>query len=134
MIIAFTCGWIFSQIVKLIVGIFEKKGKVKFSDIVYYMTKSGGMPSGHTSSFMALSTVIYFIEGIDSPVFILAVCTMGIIIYDAVNVRYAVGEHGKIMNKIIADTKVHEEKVKIVEGHTVPQVIAGSGSLVIVGL
>lgn len=134
MILAFVCGWFFSQVVKLIVGFFEKRGKLKFSDVVYYMTKSGGMPSGHTASFMALTTVIYFLEGFNSPIFVLALCTMGIIVYDAVNVRYAVGEQGKVMNRIIIDTKIHEKKVKLVEGHTIPQVIAGGVLGLVIGV
>ena len=134
MLLAFGCGWLFSQIIKLIIEIVRRKGKIKPAELLYIFTKSGGMPSGHTASFMALSVIIYFLEGFNSPVFILAICTMAIIVYDALNVRYAVGEQGKVMNKIIANTKVHERDIKVVEGHTLPQAICGAILGVIIGV
>ena len=50
-----------------------------------------------------------------------------IFIYDAVNVRYAVGEHGKLLNEIAeSDKNPRTKPQKIVEGHTIPQVIVGA--------
>lgn len=124
--LAFVLGWFLAQFFKLIVGIVKKKGKISFADVTYYMFKSGGMPSGHTASFVALCTAMAFIYGVDNPVFALSVCTALIFIYDAVNVRYAVGEHGKLLNEIaVSDNNMKTKPQKIVEGHTVPQVIVG---------
>ena len=125
--LAFIVGWFFSQSAKLITALIQKKGKLTFSEIVYYMTKSGGMPSGHTASFVAFDTVLGLLYGFDTPVFALAVCMTIIIIYDAVNVRYAVGEHGRLLNEIaISDNNKKTNPQKIVEGHTVPQVTVGA--------
>ena len=93
-------GWFVAQLIKLITGIVVKKGKLTFAEAVHYFTKSGGMPSGHTASLVALSTAIALFYGLNNPVFALAVCTTALFIYDAVNVRYAVGEHGKLLNEI----------------------------------
>ena len=125
--LAFITGWFFSQSAKLVTAFVQKKGKLKFSDVAHYMTKSGGMPSGHTASFVAFDTVLGLMYGFDNPVFALAVCMTIIIIYDAVNVRYAVGEHGRLLNEIaISDNNDKTNPQKIVEGHTVPQVIVGA--------
>ena len=133
--LAFIAGWFFSQSAKLITGIVQKKGKIKFSDVVYYMTKSGGMPSGHTASFVAFDTILGLLYGFDTPFFALAVCMTIIIIYDAVNVRYAVGEHGRLLNEIaISDDNPKTNPQKIVEGHTIPQVIVGALLGVVIGV
>lgn len=125
--LAFALGWSVAQTLKLIGGCVKQKGKMTFADVRYYMFKSGGMPSGHTASFVALDTALALIFGWDTPVFALAVCVTLIIIYDAVNVRYAVGEHGKLLNEIAeSDNNPKTKPQKIVEGHTIPQVIVGA--------
>lgn len=125
--LAFLLGWLIAQTIKLAIGAVKKRGKMTFSDVRYYMFKSGGMPSGHATSFVALDTVLALIYGIDTPVFAVAVCVTIIFIYDAVNVRYAVGEHGKLLNEIAeSDHNPKTKPQKIVEGHTVPQVIVGT--------
>ncbi len=124
---AFLAGWFVAQFIKLLTGLIEKRKPLKFSEIVYFMGKSGGMPSGHTASFTGLTTAIGLLYGFDQPVFALAVCTTIIFVYDAVNVRYAVGEHGKLLNEIAeSDGNPLTKPQKIVEGHTIPQVIVGA--------
>lgn len=123
---AFLAGWLIAQLAKLITGVVKQKGKIKFREAIHYLTKSGGMPSGHTASLVALSTAIGLIYGFDNPIFALAICVTGIFVYDAVNVRYAVGEHGKLLNEIaISDNNPKTKPQKIIEGHTIPQVIVG---------
>lgn len=124
--LAFSLGWLIAQTIKLVAGIIKQKGKMSFSDVRYYMFKSGGMPSGHTASFVALDTALALMYGIE-PVFVVAVCATAIFIYDAVNVRYAVGEHGRLLNEIAeSDHNPKTKPQKIVEGHTIPQVIVGA--------
>ena len=69
-----------------------------------------------------------------SSIFALAACTTIIVIYDAVNVRYAVGEQGKLLNIIVSSQKVDKRKVKVVEGHTIPQVCVGAVLGVTIGV
>ena len=124
---AFGLGWFVAQFAKLVAGVIKKRGKVKFADIMYYMFKSGGMPSGHTASFVAMDTALGLMYGWDNPVLAVAACMTAIIIYDAVNVRYAVGEHGKLLNQMAEnDNDPTTKPQKVVEGHTVPQVIVGA--------
>lgn len=125
-LLAFTLGWFIAQSAKIIIALIVKKGKVGFSELVELIMKSGGMPSSHTACFTAASLTIGFRVGFDSALFALAVAMTVIIVYDATNVRYAVGQQGKLLNKIVSMSESQTAKpIKIVEGHTIPQAIVG---------
>ena len=125
-LLAFTLGWFIAQSAKIIIALIVKKGKVGFSELIELVMKSGGMPSSHTACFTAASLTIGFRIGFDSALFALAVAMTVIIVYDATNVRYAVGQQGKLLNKIVSMSESQTAKpIKIVEGHTVPQAIVG---------
>lgn len=127
--LAFVLGWFVAQVLKLIFFIIKKRGKTTFHDVMYYMVKSGGMPSGHTASFTAVTMTIGYVSGFTSTIFALAVCNTLIIVYDAINVRYSVGEHGKVLNKLIDEKNKGEgskiKKLRVVEGHTVAEAAMG---------
>ena len=136
-ILAFIIGFVIAQSGKIIGGIISgKKKKYKnYKEVISDLTKSGGMPSGHSASFTALTTFLGLSEGFDSAVFALAIGMTIIIIYDAVNVRYAVGEYGKLLNEIaISDGNDKTQPKKLVEGHTVPQAIVGILIGILVGI
>lgn len=125
-LLAFTLGWFIAQSAKIIIALIVKKGKISFSELFDLVMKSGGMPSSHTACFTAASLTIGFRCGFDSALFALAVAMTVIIVYDATNVRYAVGQQGKLLNKIVSMSESQTAKpIKIVEGHTVPQAIVG---------
>lgn len=135
-LLAFILGFVLAQFAKcIILTIVGKKQKkvTNIGQIVRYVTQSGGMPSGHAASFVALSVYLGFSQGFTSAIFALAVCVTIIIIYDAVNVRYAVGEQGKILSRIIKTQKYILPKPQIVEGHTISQVAVGALIGVLVG-
>ena len=122
-LLAFVVAWALAQITKLIATVITRNGVMTAREVVAVMMKSGGMPSGHAASFTAATMTIGLNMGFDSPLFALAVCTAVIVIYDAVNVRWAVGEQGRVLNTYIQ--KSQGKKLRVVEGHTVPQVIVG---------
>jgi hypothetical protein len=125
-LIAFFLGWLLAQSAKIIITLIMKKGKVSFKELIELTMKSGGMPSSHTACFTAASLTIGFRCGFDSALFALAVCNTVIIIYDATNVRYAVGQQGKLLNKIASNFDSQTAKpLKLVEGHTVAQAAVG---------
>ena len=129
LILVFILGFLTAQLIKCIIFVVSQKQqhkKVSQKQILEYMTKSGGMPSGHAASFVAATMYIGLSQGFNSPLFGLAFCIAAIVIYDAMNVRYAVGEQGKILTQIIKKQKYTIPTPQIVEGHTLPQVIAGS--------
>ncbi len=125
-ILAFVIGFSIAQILKLIIFLIVNRGKkLKAGEVFSWLIKSGGMPSGHSASFGAATTNIGFHEGFDSIIFALALCVMIVIVYDAVNVRYATGEQGKKINKIIEKQKIDEKGVKVIEGHTKFEALVG---------
>ncbi len=123
-LVAFLAGWLIAQIAKLITDIVKHHGKMTAREIAECFFKSGGMPSGHTASFLGLTSFFMMKYGVFAPITVLSLCTTIIVIYDAVNVRYAVGEQGKVINLMMADSK--KKKLRVVEGHTVPQAIVGA--------
>ena len=125
-LLAFVIGWFVAQTGKLIGDLIKSKGRMSGREIFDCFFRSGGMPSGHTASFTGLSTFFIGQYGVFAPITVLALCMTVIVVYDAVNVRYAVGEQGKVINLMIMDRNYKKKKVKGVEGHTVPQVIVGA--------
>lgn len=136
-IVAFASGFVIAQLAKFVFGLRSserEKWMTSFREAMRYLVRSGGMPSGHATSFGAATTYIGLAEGFDSMLFALALCVMLVVIYDAVNVRYATGEQGKKINKIIAQQKIEEKKVRIVEGHTKIEVLFGTILGILIGV
>lgn len=126
-LIAFLLGFVVAQGTKLVAALVRNRGKMGWSEARYWMFRSGGMPSGHAASFVGATTVVGWLRGFSSIEFAICVCMAVIIIYDAVNVRYAVGEQGKLLNLMAKlDSFKQTKPQKLVEGHTIPQVIVGT--------
>ncbi|MBR3414892.1 divergent PAP2 family protein [Candidatus Saccharibacteria bacterium] len=126
-ILAYILGWFVAQTTKFVLLSFrgETKGKSGREKFRMYI-KSGGMPSGHTGSILGATTYAGLAFGFDSVAFGILVCFSATVIYDAVNVRYAVGEQGKKVNKLIKMVRPEDELVKIVEGHKGVEVLVGA--------
>ena len=62
---------------------------------------AGGMPSSHTGVVTTIATMIGKTQGIDSPIFALALAFSFIVMYDAAGVRRAAGKQAKLLNKLI---------------------------------
>lgn len=125
-LLAFLVGFVLAQSWKFVAGLArgEKGAAFKnFRTAIGYMMQSGGMPSGHSASMSALTTYLGLVAGFDSGIFALAVATTIIVVYDAVHVRYAVGEQGRALNELLREKK--RPALPIVEGHTVGQALVG---------
>jgi acid phosphatase family membrane protein YuiD len=132
-LLAFVLGWLLAQTGKLIGDMISVRRPLTFKEVVDCFVRSGGMPSGHTASFVALITFFAIKNGLFANITVLALAMGIIVIYDAVNVRYAVGEQGKMLNVMAMDGKL-KKKLKVVEGHTVPQAIVGGLIGLMVGI
>ena len=132
-VFSFVLGWFLAQSGKLVGDLVRKKGHMSIKDIIDCFTRSGGMPSGHTASFVGLSVYLGWKLGFCSSIFALAICTTAIVIYDAVNVRFAVGKQGELLNLMVNDSSKDYKKLKVIKGHTVPQVIVGAIMGVLIG-
>lgn len=113
-------AWIAAQGGKYALQAFKTDNRTKAS-LLY---ESGGMPSSHSAVVVSLVTVIGVTEGFQSPLFGLSAVFAAIVIYDAINVRRAVGEQGMVLKALVKD----DQKMDFftAKGHTLPQVIAGS--------
>ena len=132
-LLAFVLGWLVAQTGKLLGDLVVLK-KMTIRQMLECFVRSGGMPSGHTASFVGLTTFLAVKCGIFSYITVLAMAITCIVIYDAVNVRFAVGEQGKLLNVSVMDHNYKKKKVRVVEGHTVSQVIVGAVIGVMIGL
>lgn len=121
-IIAFFVSFIIAQLTKTLAAYLCGERNVK-----KYLLASGGMPSGHSAGISAAAVCIGLTDGFNSSIFGFAIVMAAIIIYDSVNVRYAVGEQGKILNLLT------KKKMKVVEGHTRREVVAGILLGIVVG-
>ncbi len=96
---------------------------------------SGGFPSSHTSTVVALSIAIGIREGFDSSLFMITLVFSCIIIYDAINVRYYAGKNIELTQQLISDLQemtqleflspIYQEKLKKVLGHKTVEAIGG---------
>ena len=116
-------SWLMAQVTKIFIkGFGEQDWSWR------YIYRSGGMPSAHTTVVVSLCTVLGYRLGTKSPEFGIACIIATIIMYDAINVRHAVGEHAiarramvpKIFKKSAPELTLHQSN-----GHTPYEVAVG---------
>ena len=125
--------WFAIQTFKVIYDLVTTK-KFNFKRIM----GAGGMPSSHSAVVVGLATLIGKYEGVDTPIFALALIVAFVVMYDACGVRRAAGKQAALLNKIVetpglSGVQVSERLVEVL-GHTPTQVIVGALIGVIVGL
>ena len=126
-------AWMFAQSIKY--SIDGKASSLRGN--LRYMYRAGGMPSTHSAIVSSVVTVVGFREGVNSAIFGVSLLFAAIVIYDAMNVRYSVGQQGEILKKLIAHDKSLAKEAKslyVVHGHTLPQTVAGVAIGFLVGL
>lgn len=64
------------------------------------ITGAGGMPSSHSALVVSVALYLLRLEGYQSSSFALAMLMLGVVIYDALSVRYNAGLHGKELNRL----------------------------------
>ena len=120
-------AWLAAQVLKTLIYSIKYK-TFNFERLV----GSGGMPSSHTSTVIALATSVAMAEGMDSPLFAVAVIFACVVMYDATGVRRAAGEQAKVLNKLIFEhhdknNPIQADKVlKEFLGHTPLEVFGGA--------
>lgn len=100
---------------------------------------SGGMPSSHSALACAMVTTLGFKEGFSSPVFALAFCFAGVVMYDAAGVRRSTGRNAAALNHLLDSLvsngfALNEERLKELVGHTPIQVLAGALLGILIGV
>ncbi len=112
-----------AQLIKVTIDSF--KGQFSWRNFNNY----GGMPSSHSAMVAALATVMAKEFGLTSGYFALAFAYAFLTIRDAVGLRYQLGFHSKIINRLIKDLPDDKEnKYPYLQerlGHTYWQALAG---------
>jgi hypothetical protein len=91
---------------------------------------TGGMPSSHTAFITGLATCIAHSEGLQSPIFGLALGLVILTCVDAAGLRRSAGMQAEVLNQIVKDLykgrKDKPPRVKEMLGHTLTEVLAGA--------
>ena len=129
-LLAPTVGWLLAQSVKYILRL--RKDGFQIKD--FYT--SGGFPSSHTCSTVALATYIGATDGWTSHIFGLAALFCAVVMYDAIGVRRAVGEHAEILKELVnkSGTKQKPAHIRTSLGHSPVEVFGGVVLGALVGL
>ena len=106
-----------------------KTGKFSLS----YLIASGGYPSSHSASVVALCLSVGLKEGFGSSLFAICFAIMVIVLFDAVNVRYYSGRNISLTKQLVEDLQyiiemkdpIYDEKFKEVLGHTKLELVSG---------
>ena len=119
-------AWVLAQFLKFLLYSFIEK-KVNWRRL----WGSGGMPSSHTSFTLALAMSVGLTEGFQTTAFAIAFALMGIVVYDAMGVRYETGKQGAVINQILNELFVEgkpltDERLKELVGHSPIEVLGGA--------
>lgn len=104
-----------------------RAGKPAFGLVGY-----GGFPSNHSAIVSSMCALIGFREGVDNPVFGVALTVAFVVMLDAASLRQQVGRHAISINLLAKgsdDHKVHRERM----GHTPVEIAGGIAVGILVG-
>ena len=120
-LIAPAAAWLISQVLKTVL-FFIKEKKLDIKRIV----GDGGMPSGHSATVVCLAVMAGYAEGFGSAIFAVAIIFSAVVIRDAVGVRREVGKQARILKELTDKSDIKpEEKLKLISGHTIPEILIG---------
>jgi acid phosphatase family membrane protein YuiD len=102
----------------------------KFNLSIFFST--GGMPSSHSSTVVALAASVGLVDGFDSVAFAVGVGFASIVMYDAAGLRRAASRQAILLNQIVQNLfqnhpELNRGKLKELLGHTPMEVLAGAG-------
>jgi acid phosphatase family membrane protein YuiD len=127
-LIAAIVAWLTAQVIKFGAG-WVSTGKPNFRRLV----QSGGMPSSHSSSTVALTAIVFRTCGYASPEFAMSCIFSLIVMYDAAGVRHAAGQQARVLNYFLENWEVITKSPKMMEmklkeflGHTPIEVFVGA--------
>ena len=128
-------AWCVAQVMKVIIhALVNRKLDITrlFGD--------GGMPSGHSATVTALSTITLLVYGPSSFEFAVTAILTLIVCHDATGVRQEAGKHAVLLDELvilfqeISKEPLPEVRLKKFVGHTKIQVFCGMGIGVLFGI
>ncbi|HXH18320.1 MAG TPA: divergent PAP2 family protein [Chitinophagales bacterium] len=126
-LIAAAAANVLAQLIKTVAVGIQKR---KFNLAIFFAT--GGMPSSHSSTVVALAASVGLIDGFSSITFAVAACVAAIVMYDAAGLRRAASRQAVLLNQIVQNLfqnnpELNRGKLKEFLGHTPTEVFAGAG-------
>lgn len=127
-LLAILAAWFASQGAKYVASVVRTRSTSDWSQLYI----SGGMPSAHSATMVAVTTVIGLKDGVESGLFGLAVMISIIVMYDAMMVRRSSGAQGEVLTSLILEMKSALLAPKVIRGHQPLEVLIGAliGALV----
>ncbi len=118
-------SWISAQVLKTILYLIVN-GKLNLERL----SGAGGMPSAHSPSVCGITIAIARVQGVADPLFALSFMFAAVVMYDAMGVRRAAGQHASVINKLVKDhDKEHINNLDALKeflGHTPFEVLGGA--------
>lgn len=127
---AFIAAWVIAQGSKYVILVIKHRSFNHLRQL--YL--SGRMPSAHSATVVAVTTLIGLSEGTNSAIFGLAILLAGIVMYDAMMVRRSSGEQGAAIQALIREQGSKVSLPRAAKGHTPVEVAVGALLGVVVGL
>ncbi len=126
MLMSALVSWISAQIIKIFTGVFQNR-KMSLRVLLF---STGGMPSSHAATVVALATAAGLSQGFGTPIFAACGVFAVIVMIDASGVRYETGKQATIINRITSELfsgKMDDINTGLKElvGHTPFQVFIG---------
>lgn len=123
-------GWLTAQGIKTAISL-VRMPKERAIRMLYV---SGGMPSAHSATVVALATTIAFVDGVESSAFGIAAVLALVVMYDAMMVRRSSGRQGDVLVHLLEHTKSAIKVPRFAKGHEPIEVLVGAILGAIVGL
>ena len=125
-IIAFVAANLIAQTIKILTVAVKKR---TFKWTILFAT--GGMPSSHSSTVVAMASTVGLIDGFDSTTYAMAVCFATVVMFDAAGLRRNASKQAMVLNRMIKellspDSNVRTVKLKEFLGHTPTEVLVGA--------
>ena len=122
-ILAAIFAWIVAQGLKYVFSKYSKKSMRTYRHLYI----SGGMPSAHSATVMAVSILIGLTEGFGTSIFALSLLLATIVMYDAMMVRRSVGEQGEVLIEMIKKSNKNSGHLPyFARGHKPIEVFCGA--------
>ena len=130
-------SWLSAQIFKTLIVLL-----ITHKFVPERLVGAGGMPSAHSASVCSLSIAVARKLGFASTEFAITFVLAAIVMYDAMGVRRAAGEHAKVINQLLdkhipkknGQEPLFSKRLKEFLGHTPFEVLCGAVLGIVVAL
>jgi acid phosphatase family membrane protein YuiD len=125
-LVAIVAAWAIANLIKVAIN-FRREKKISKTPVL----TTGGMPSAHTATVVALTTTIMLVDGLASVAFAIAFLFTVNTTIDALQFRRATGENGLAIQKLLPKS---EKKPYLAIGHRPVEVFVGGVIGLVVGV